>query len=111
MHECLGYTAHIYPTLITRKLIFISYPKLIQIYPPNGFFIIFIYRPTARKSGLQIFVHIVKYLVIFFWVLTSEKIEAKFLFVVKLLGLLYDCGVHQVKKNDESEAKSPLPFR
>ena len=63
--------------------------NLIHIYPPNCLMIIiFIYRSAVRKSGQQIFVYLVKYLVIFFCVLTSEKFKARFLFVIKRLELL-----------------------
>jgi len=61
-------------------------------------FIIFTYEYTARKSDLQIFVYLVKYLVIFI-VLISEKFKASFYLVVTFVELPWlDCSVHHIKK-------------
>jgi len=43
---------------------------------------------VARKHGLQVFVYLMKVLVIFFCILISEKFEVSFLFMVKFLELL-----------------------
>jgi len=86
---------HIPPALMNQENRFYFLSK--TFYSPNRSFnhhhLLHI-QATARKHCLQIFVCLVKYLLIFFCVLTSQKIEGSF-FVVKLLSY---CGMHQMKK-------------
>jgi len=52
---------------------------------------------AARQSSLQMFAYFVKFLVIFFCIFNSEKFEASFLFVIKLLWSWCNYGLHQMK--------------
>jgi len=67
--------------------------------PPNCFFIFFIYSLLLEKVVCKYLSNLLKYLTIFFRVLTSEIFEASFLFVVNLtFWSCYDGGLHQMKK-------------
>jgi len=86
MHKWREYTAHIQKGLMNHETHFYFLSKTYTHLSTKFLFIIFTYEYTARKSDLQIFVYLVKYLVIFI-VLISEKFKASFYLVVTFVEL------------------------